>query len=122
MTAAYASCIEQYLTAEGITDYKEALYKNASVFYEKKAFRLFSMDLSGIQSFIYTIHSEGALSMLRSRSFYLEIVMEHMIDEILEAASLSRANTIYSGGGHCYMLLPNTNKIKDIILMVGEEL
>lgn len=115
MTAAYASCIEQYLTAEGITDYKEALYKNASAFYEKKAFRLFSMDLSGIQSFIYTIHSEGALSMLRSRSFYLEIVMEHMIDEILEAANLSRANVIYSGGGHCYMLLPDTNKMKDII-------
>ena len=115
MTAAYASCIEQYLAAEEITDYKETLYKNASAFYEKKVFRLFSMDLSGIQSFIYTIHSEGALRMLRSRSFYLEIVMEHMMDEILEAASLSRANVIYSGGGHCYMLLPNTNKIKEII-------
>jgi len=115
MTAAYASCIEQYLKMEGITDYHEALYKNASVFYGKKAFRLFSMDISGIQSFIYTIHSEGALRMLRSRSFYLEIVMEHMIDEILEAAVLSRANLIYSGGGHCYMLLPNTDRIEGII-------
>ena len=30
------------------------------------------------------------------------------LDELLGACSLSRANLLYSGGGHCYLLLPNT--------------
>ncbi len=115
MTAAYSSCIYGYLQEKGITDYKDELFLHAKEFYEKKAFRLFSMDISGIQSFIYTIHSKHALRTLRARSFYLEILMEHMIDEILERCSLSRANLIYSGGGHCYMLLPNTEETIGII-------
>lgn len=110
MTAAYSSCIYQYLSEKNIVDYRIELFEQAKEFYEKKAFRLFSMDISGIQKFIYTIHSSGALKMLRSRSFYLEITMEHMIDEILEQMHLSRANLIYSGGGHCYILLPNTKE------------
>ena len=60
------------------------------------------MDISGIQSFIYTIGEKGALKGLRARSFYLEIMMEHIVDELLEKLSLSRANLIYTGGGHCY--------------------
>jgi CRISPR-associated protein Csm1 len=64
--------------------------------------------MSGIQNFIYTIRSEGALKSLRGRSFYLEIMMEHLADTLLESLGLSRANLLYSGGGHFYMLLPNT--------------
>lgn len=36
--------------------------------------------------------------------------MEHYIDELLQLCGLSRANLLYSGGGHCYVLLPNTEK------------
>lgn len=57
--------------------------EEAENFYNEKAFRMLSLDISGIQKFIYTIHSSGALKMLRSRSFYLEIMMEHMVDELL---------------------------------------
>lgn len=121
MTAAYSSCIYQYLKERKIVDFKKQLYSNAKDFYNEKAFLLFSMDISGIQQFIYTIHSEKALRMLRSRSFYLEILMEHMIDEILEACNLSRANLIYSGGGHCYMLLPNTQEVKTVVRNKKEE-
>jgi CRISPR-associated protein Csm1 len=71
------------------------------------AFVMFSMDLCGIQDFIYTITTEKALKTLRSRSFYLELLMEHMIDMLLDEFSLCRASLIYSGGGHCYILLPN---------------
>ena len=74
----------------------------------KDGFLLYSMDFSGIQDFIYTIHSKGALKTLRARSFYLEILMENSIDDILAELSLSRLNVLYAGGGHCYMLLPNT--------------
>ena len=121
ITAAYAAAIYNYLQEQGVTNYKESLYQEAAAFYEKKAFLLVSMDISGIQSFIYTIHSEGALRMLRSRSFYLEIVMEHMIDEILEHLNLSRANLIYSGGGHCYILAANTEQTKKTIRDLKEQ-
>ena len=30
------------------------------------------------------------------------------MDELLDGCGLTRANIIYSGGGHCYLLLPNT--------------
>lgn len=81
----------------------------------KEVFLLFSMDLSGIQDFIYTITSKGALKSLRARSFYLEIMMENMADTLLDSVGLSRANLVYSGGGHCYILFPNTKKIQNQI-------
>ena len=111
MTAAIASCVEQYLNAEKEMDYRKRLFVNAKNTYDEKMFLLFSMDISGIQKFIYSVGEKGALKGLRARSFYLEIMMEHIIDELLEQLSLSRANLIYSGGGHCYLLLPNTEKI-----------
>ena len=37
-------------------------------------------------------------------------MMEHIIDTLLDKLHLSRANLIYSGGGHCYMILPNTKE------------
>ena len=108
MTAAVASCVEQYLEAKQETDYRTHLFINAKKAYDEPMFLLFSMDISGIQKFIYSVGEKGALKGLRARSFYLEIMMEHIVDELLEKVSLSRANLIYTGGGHCYLLLPNT--------------
>ena len=116
MTAAVAECCYQYMKENKISDYKEFLYMNsANNLWEQQMFLLYSMDMSGIQSFIYTIGSKGALRGLRARSFYLELIMEHIIDELLDKLSLSRSCLIYSGGGHCYILLPNTAAVKDII-------
>lgn len=120
-TAAIAACIEAYLNEKQITDYKGELLVNKEQFYKEEVFQLFSMDLSGIQSFIYTISGEAAKKNLRARSFYLEILMESIMDEFLEALSLSRVNCLYNGGGHAYLLLPNTKKAKDTVkAMMGE--
>lgn len=108
LTAAIGSCIYEYVKENNITDYKEFLFSNAGEFYKKDAFLMYSMDISGIQSFIYTIQSEKALKSLRARSFYLEIMLENMIDNLLDDIGISRANLLYSGGGHAYILLPNT--------------
>lgn len=115
MTAAIGSCILEYMEDAHITDWKEALFDESESFYEKEVFLIYSIDISGIQDFIYTITSEKALKSLRSRSFYLEILMEHLVDEMLEEIGLSRANLIYTGGGHAYMLLPNTKRVKEKI-------
>ena len=122
LTAAISNCIYQYLEEEHNLDYHEELFRNADKFYDKEAFLLYSIDLSGIQAFIYTIHSQDALKTLRSRSFYLEIMMEHIIDSILTRIGLSRANLIYSGGGHCYMLLPNTMRVQEELNCYEREL
>ena len=115
LTAVIASCIYQYLTANNIDNYKQELFIDGKSFYEKNVFMLYSMDISGIQKFIYTIHSENAMKILRSKSFYLEIMMEHIIDCLLDRLHLSRANLIYSGGGHCYILIPNTEEVRTIV-------
>ena len=85
-------------------------------------FLLFSFDTSGIQSFIYTITSKHALKGLRARSFYLEIIMEAMTDELLNRLELSRANLIYAGGGHAYLLLPNTDAVREVLKQFMDEL
>ena len=116
LTAARAASIKEWLDENNISDYKETLFKGATGFYGKKVFLLFSMDMSGIQDFIYTIASKNALKMLRSRSFYLEIFMENLIDELLDYIGMSRSNLIYSGGGHAYIITANTENIKQKIV------
>lgn len=113
LTAALGCCIYKYLEC-GQQDYKY-LADVDSKFYTEEAFLYYTFDISGIQDFIYTIHSDGALKNLRVRSFYLEILVEHIVDEILAKLGLSRANLLYTGGGHAQMILPNTVKTKNVL-------
>ncbi len=114
MTAAAAECMFAYLEEKQISNYADFVLSHAADAWKEKMFLLYSMDISGIQNFIYTINSKGALRGLRARSFYLELLMEHIIDELLDALSLSRSCLVYVGGGHCYLLLPNTDRTKNI--------
>ena len=108
MTAAISACISEYLLEAGEADYKARLLDLEAAFRMEPAFLMLTADLSGIQRFIYTVATRGAQRALRSRAFFLEVLLEHDVDEVLGACGLSRANLIYSGGGHCYLLLPNT--------------
>jgi len=72
-------------------------------------------DLSGIQKFIYTISSDGALKSLRARSFYLELVAEEIVQQLLERLNLPRTSVIYSGGGNLYLLAPATEGTKEVV-------
>ena len=113
-TAAIAACISEYVQAN-ITDLRKALFEQEKDFCQKDAFLLYTADFSRIQKFLYTVHTENALRSLRSRSFFLELLMEHYLDELLAGCGVSRANLIYSGGGHCYVLLPNTAAVADTL-------
>lgn len=116
LTAAIGNCILAFLEERDRSDYREELYIHGREFLNEKAFLLFSMDMSGIQKFIYHQYgTEDVLKNLRARSFYLDIMMENMADELLNRIGASRANLIYSGGGHAYMLLPNTQAVKKVI-------
>jgi len=70
---------------------------------------LVGANLSGIQNFIYTISSDGALKSLRARSFYLELVTEEVAQLLLNQFNLPRTNIIYAGGGNLYIIAPKTD-------------
>lgn len=115
ITCAVASCIFDYLESKGINDYYTTLFVESQDFYNKDAFLLLSLDLSGIQDFIYNISGEKALKSLKARSFYLEMTLEVIIDMLLDQLGYSRANLLYSGGGHVYALIANTEKNKTTV-------
>lgn len=118
LTAAIAGCMHHY--------YKETypdkwnnneLLKDEILRVSKdiKPYLLIGGDISGVQKFIYTITSKGALKSLKGRSFFLELLSEHFISELLEALHITRCNIIFSGGGHFYILSHNTPSAKKAI-------
>lgn len=116
ITSAVASCMKLYFDEQQIQDYKKYCFNSGSkIFRNEKIYLLISGDISGIQDFIYTIPSKGALKTLRGRSLYIDLLLEEFIDEYLEQIGLSRANVLYSGGGHFYILAPNMEDTKKAI-------
>src|SRR5690554_3014607 len=118
LTACVAASMYDFLSCNQENySYKKYLFNkeqnNKKQFKEEQAFLMASVDLSGIQKFIYTITTEQAQKQLRARSIYLELIMENLIDEILNNLGYSRCNLLYSGGGHCYILIGNTENNKD---------
>ena len=118
ITCALASCIYDYMEEQQIQNYKNTLFSNyqkTKAFYDEDAFLLLSMDMSGIQDFIYNISGSKALKSLRARSFYLEMMLEVLVDEFLHKVNLSRANLLYTGGGHAYLIVSNTEYVREQI-------
>ncbi|MGB9716723.1 MAG: type III-A CRISPR-associated protein Cas10/Csm1 [Thermodesulfovibrionales bacterium] len=113
LTAAIAGCMFHYLRETYPEKWKNnELLKDEilNVPKDKKyyPYLLIGGDISGVQKFIYTITSKGALKSLKGRSFYLELLSEHIVSKILEALNLTRCNLVFSGGGHFYILSYNT--------------
>lgn len=116
ITAAYAVCLYLYFQDAGISEYQAYCVGDKwQDLQQTKALLLVSGDISGIQDFIYTIPSKGALKSLRGRSFYLDFLLEHIADEILQAVGVSRNCLLYTGGGHFYLLLPNIPSVHQIL-------
>ena len=90
----------------------------------EQKYMLIGVDISGIQDFIYTISSKGALKLLRARSFYIEILLEFVAMNILEKLNLFRTNLLFIGGGNFLILSQATEKakatVKEIINDINE--
>ncbi|MBI5674558.1 MAG: type III-A CRISPR-associated protein Cas10/Csm1 [Nitrospirae bacterium] len=125
LTAAIAGCMYYYYS-----DTHREKWNNNKLLKEEilnvpsgsKPYLLIGGDISGVQKFIYTITSKGALKSLKGRSFFLELLTEHIVSETIKALELTRCNLIFVGGGHFYILSHNTKgavssvaKIKDRI-------
>jgi len=119
LTAAISACL--YIDQFNYADIEELLnvFRNNLDEEERAVAYLIGGDISGIQNFIYNLRAEGALKGLRGRSLYLQLIAEAVAGKILKRFNLTRANQIYCGGGHFYLLVPATPSftadIKEII-------
>ena len=77
-----------------------------------KRYLLIGVDVSGIQNFIYTITSKGALKLLRARSFYVEMLLEFIAMKLLKDLKLFRTNLLFLGGGNFIILAQNTENAR----------
>jgi len=115
-TSAIALCLYYYHLNELDRDLEKKIEER-----EERKYLVVGGDISGIQDFIYTITSRGALKYLRARSLFLELLVEDVVAEIIERLKLTRANIIFAGGGRFYILTHNTKEAKDEISRIGEE-
>ncbi|ROQ92049.1 type III-A CRISPR-associated protein Cas10/Csm1 [Desulfosoma caldarium] len=127
-TAAFSVCLADYYLHkyEDVWDKKllrEEITGEASWSHDADCpFFLVGGDLSGVQRFIYTISSKGALKSLKGRSFFLELFLEHAVDTLLEALGLFRCNVIFTGGGHFYLVAPNLPRVESTLQTEAQRL
>ncbi|HQI45665.1 MAG TPA: type III-A CRISPR-associated protein Cas10/Csm1 [Bacteroidales bacterium] len=104
-TAAFAVCLYDFVTVNN-----RKLPKS-----DDKPFLLIGGDLSGIQKFIYSIIARGAAKNLKGRSFYLQLLINNVVNLLVKELDLFDANIIYKSGGGFYLLAPNTMEVKEKI-------
>lgn len=107
-TAAFADClyVSYSENPEGfIYDEKQ---RRLSVKQDHYPIMMVCCDVSGIQNFIYNIASAKAAVSLKGRSFYLQLLMESVVQEFVSEFGITSGHIIYSSGGKFYLLLPNT--------------
>lgn len=78
-------------------------------------------DISGIQNFIYNISGTKAAVSLKGRSFYLQLLIDSVIQRTLSDCKAYLGNVIYNSGGKLFMLLPNLPEIKDSLNRIHAE-
>jgi CRISPR-associated protein Csm1 len=103
----HAWCLPSPLDAVSLYDFARthAAVAAARAIHDGDLF-LLGGDLSGVQSFLYTLTAAGATKQLRGRSFYLQLLTEACAQYLLRAAGLPLTNLLYAGGGRFYALLP----------------
>jgi len=119
-TCAISLCLYEVLRERYPDRFEKEILLNEVRNKEEEYFRLIGGDLSGVQKFIYTVSSKGALKILRAKSFFIELFMEHVTSQILKSSGLTRANVIYIGGGRFYILAPNTQKTMNTIQQIHQ--
>ncbi len=115
-TSAIALCMYHYHRENLDEDIVKSIKEKS-----EEKYLLIGGDISGIQDFIYTITSKGALKYLRARSLFIELLTEDTIQEILKRLELTRANVLFAGGGRFYVLAYNTDKAKKEIRKIAED-
>lgn len=99
-TSALAVCISEYLNEKNGLEKLDISNEDAPVL-------LVGGDVSGIQSFIYDIISTNAAKNLKGRSFYLQMLVDNLLQQLLDELQLPSSQVVYASGGGFYLLIPN---------------
>ena len=85
---------------------------------------LVCVDVSGIQKFIYDIANKKAAASLKGRSFYIEILLRNVIDELIRHENIDAlpSNVIYSSGGKAYLILANTQRVRNALASIQDKI
>jgi CRISPR-associated protein Csm1 len=114
-TAAIALCLHDYFEA------KNEL-QQIDLEQDEEPLLLIGGDVSGVQRFIYDIISRNAAKNLKGRSFYLQVLVDSIVQRLLKAFGLYASNIVYSSGGMFFVLAPNTTLVKEELKRQEEEI
>jgi len=116
VTAALAACLYYYHAKNNSLSEKDIRKRKTNTYL------LFCGDISGIQNFIYQISSKGAYRTLKGKSFYIQILAEILAMEFIEKFRMTMANVLYASGGKFYLMLPNTDDVRDKLDILKDEI
>lgn len=121
-TAAIADCLYAYWLEHRDHFHYDAQRKKLSVKQGNYPLLMLCCDLSGIQKFIYNISSSRANVSLKGRSFYIQLVQETIQRELIHATGTQTGHVIYASGGKFYMLLPNTEDVREALRLTRDKI
>lgn len=123
-TAAIATCLYDTGVPENEMDGVIEDFRNNSRFpsNKEKRFAFIVGDITGIQNFIYSLISEGALKSLRGRSFYVQMLSEITARKVLKEFNLTLCNLIFCGGGNFLILAPNIEKLEEKLNEISQSI
>ncbi|MBD3214983.1 MAG: type III-A CRISPR-associated protein Cas10/Csm1 [Candidatus Lokiarchaeota archaeon] len=104
-----------YLDEENIMHEIENNTEKSDLYQTHKYFTLIHGDFSGIQDFIHRITSKYAMKTLKGRSFFLSLLTDVLAEYVVEKLELPKANIIFAGGGHFYILAYQSDAIGELL-------
>ncbi|MEW6180386.1 MAG: type III-A CRISPR-associated protein Cas10/Csm1 [Chloroflexota bacterium] len=121
MTAALATALYD---SPSLSDEQMAAFATEPEKVQDELVTLVGGDLTGVQSFLYTITARGAASGLRGRSFYLQLLGLVIARYVLDQLHLPVTSLIYAGGGNFYLIArrEDAKKLPEIQAQVSRAL
>ena len=119
-TAGIALCLYDYYSETGEQPNYHGIRNDAG---EKESLILVCIDITGIQKFIYDIANKKAAKSLKGRSFYLQLLMQVIIDLIIRHKDIDvqHTNVVYASGGKAYLLLPKLDRVEKALAEVDRQ-
>jgi CRISPR-associated protein Csm1 len=69
--------------------------------------------LTGIQPYLYDIVSKNAAKLLKGRSFYIQLILDSILEKLLKEFKFEQYQVLYSSGGNFFILVPNTEGVRN---------
>jgi len=92
---------------------------------QKSWFQLAVCDFSGIQKYVFAVanvNERGVAKRLRARSFYVDITVSVIAQEILRRFALTQNHILMLTGGKFYLLLPNETDAEEKLRSIQKEI